>query len=89
MANFVIGYMNATRMTICPHVLYEGSYQNALTLFQEIQPPLKEEELMISPVTQVLETALAEKAGRLVIVGGTYNDAKAVFVADFVKEMSA
>lgn len=87
MPNFAIGWLLPSRLTLCPYVQYEGTYASAVAMYRQFDPPLHEDELYISPVTQALETAFEKHAGRLVIVGGTYNDAKRVFVADFIKEM--
>ena len=87
MANFAIGYVNSTRMTLVPHIRYEGNYQSAVNMYKNFHPPMNEDDLYISPAISAVETAFTDKAGRLVIVGGKYNDATKVFVADFVKEI--
>ena len=87
MADYVIGYPTS-HMTMCPYLQYTGTYNAAVAMFLQFNPPMNEnDEIFISPEITALETALTEKAGRLVIVGGTYNKAKRVFVANFVKEL--
>ena len=85
MGNFAIGILSRNSMTLCPHIQYTGSLSAAVAMYKKFNPPLSDDDLYISPYNAAVETALAANAGRLVVVGGTYNAPKAVFVADTFK----